>query len=434
MKKHLIFAVSISLGLLFSGCATKEPHSIADVQNYAQEATPYLNQVPKIDYYTQVLLDKEFDKKYFKPWHIQSPLFTKKQAMWGHGYAKKTMYGDNHKIIGPEWFKAQIHNSNFDAFNQVAKKAITVRNSALRVFPSQSKMFYNPKIAGQGFPFDYNQNSGIKINSPLHISHYSKDKAWAFVQSSFTTGWIKVDDIALVSSKIRNLFENGNYYVAVKDNFPIYKNGLFKDYIKLGTVFPKSKYKGKFLTISKGMSLNGFITTIKVDPSFVNKKPLKLNQKNVKQVFNELINEPYGWGELLNHRDCSALTRDFVAPFGIYLERNSKAQISLGKFHSIKKLNDDEKKAYITKNAVPFLSLIYLKGHIMLYIGEQNGEPLAFHNVWGVKTLNENNEIGRFIIGRAVVTTLQPGKELPHYYGKKSILNKIIGISNITQK
>lgn len=433
MKKTFSAFVVTLFIVLFNGCATKEPTQIADMTDYAQEATPYLDQVPKIDYYTQVLFNQEFDERYFKPWHIDAPFLNKKKSMWGNGYRHKKMYGDNHKPLSQYWYQKQIHNSNFNAFNQVKQKAITVRNSALRVFPTISKMFYNPKVAGQGFPFDYNQNSGIKINSPLHISHYSKDKAWAFVQSSFAAGWIKVDDIALVSSKVMKLFENGNYYIAVKDNFPIYKKGLFKEYIKLGTVFPKSKYKNRYLTISKGMSLKGYLTTIVIKNNTVDKKPIKLNKENVKQIFDELIREPYGWGELLNHRDCSALTRDFIAPFGIYLDRNSRAQIKTGTFHSLKKMNDQEKKDYIKQYATPFLSLIYLRGHIMLYIGEQNGEPLAFHNVWGVKTLNQQKQIDRFIIGQAVVTTLEPGKELHNYYAKKSILNKIIGISNIIE-
>ena len=151
-------------------------------------------------------------------------------------------------------------------------------------------------------------------------------------------------------------------------------------------------------------------------------------------IFDELIKEPYGWGELLNHRDCSALTRDFIAPFGIYLGRNSASQKYSGKYYDLENINAQDKKEFILKNAIPFLTLVYLKGHIMLYIGEENGEPLVFHNIWGVKTLDENKTMGRFIIGRAVVTTLNPGRELKYFYEKKAVINNILGISNIIQK
>ncbi len=436
MRLFTPFILLLSL-LFFSACAHKKtvpyPKEIKDIKAYEQKADNYLKNVPSIEYYDQIKFDKVFNKKYFQPWHIKKPYASKKQATWGHVYAKRKVYGDNHRPISKKWFKKQIANADFDNYNTILKKAITTKNSALRVFPTNSKIFYNPKKAGEGFPFDYNQNSGIKINSPLLISHYSKDKAWAYVQASFASGWIQINDIAYVDEKIAKKFESGNYYVAIKDNFPIYKNGVFKEYIKVGTIFPKTK-SGKYLTIGKDINLNGFLSTVTLNENQIDKKPIKLNQKNVATIFNELISEPYGWGELLNHRDCSALTRDFIAPFGIYLGRNSASQKNQGKYHNLLKLTPEEKKAYIIKHATPYLSLIYLKGHIMLYIGEKNGEPLAFHNIWGIKTLNKNNEQGRFIIGRAVVTTLNPGAELKDLHPQKALIDRIIGVSNLKEK
>ncbi len=422
--------------LFFSACASKKapyPTELQDIKQYEQKATNYLKNVPNIQYYDQLKFDKVFNQKYFQPWHIKKPYATKKQAMWGNVYAKRKVYGDNHKQISKAWFKQQINNANFDEYSTVLRKAITTNNSALRVFPTNSKIFYNPKKAGEGFPFDYNQNSGIKINSPLLISHYSKDRAWAYVQASFASGWIQINDIAYVSEIIAKKFESGNYYIAIKDNFAIYKNGLFKEYIKLGTLFPKTK-SGKYLTIGKDINLNGFLSTVQLNEEQIDKKPIKLNKSNVATIFNELISEPYGWGELLNHRDCSALTRDFIAPFGIYLGRNSAAQKSQGKYYNLSKLTNEEKKEYIIKHAIPYLTLIYMKGHIMLYIGQEKEEPLAFHNIWGIKTLEEDGEQGRFIIGRAVVTGLNPGAELLNINKKKTLLERITGITLLNQK
>lgn len=429
--KLIIFTV---LCLFWTACTSKyiQPSHLEDTKKYKQDANAYLKNIPLISYHDQLLFDQTFNKKYFLPWHIEKLDLSLKEATWGHGYKNKIMYGDNHKQLTHEWFDIQINNSNFQAYNQKLQKAITTQNSNLRVFPTDSKMFYNPKNPGEGFPFDYNQNSGIKINSPLLISHFSKDKAWAYVQASFATGWIKIKHIAFVNNELAKKFESGNYYIAIKDNFAIYKNDIFKEYIKLGTLFPKTK-SGKYLTIDKGNNLNGYLSTIKLTEMQIDKKPIKLNAYNVKNVFNQLLEEPYGWGEILSHRDCSALTRDFLAPFGIYLGRNSATQSKEGQYHDLKDFTHTDKKAFIIKNGIPFLTLIYLKGHIMLYIGHDNTEPLVFHNVWGVKTL-KNNKHGRFIIGRSVVTSLEPGKELRFFDEEKSILNQVLGISNIIQK
>lgn len=428
----LKFILLFSSIFFFTSCSQKSTQTtqIQDIKNYEQNPNNYLKFSPKMDYSLQLEEDKVFNKRYFKPWHIKKFPYSQEEVSWGNNYKNKEMYGDNHLLLQDSWYDKQIQNSNFKAYNSLLKKAITVKNTSLRVFPSDSKLFYNPKIAGEGFPFDYNQNSGLKINSPILVSHLSKDKAWAFILSSFTFGWIKVQDLAFTSKSLRDYFENGNYYVAIEDNFAIYKNNIFKSYIKLGTIFPKNKQE-KFLIVGQDSKLNAYITTINIPESKVQKKPLKFNQKNIKQVFSQLLNEPYGWGELLNHRDCSALTRDFIAPFGYYLGRNSASQIKDGHYFDLEKLSIKEKKDFILKHAKPYLTLIYLKGHIMLYIGEQNGEPLVFHNVWGIKTKDSNNQESRYVIGRAVVTTLSPGKELYNFNENKAIINKVLGMVNI---
>ena len=63
----------------------------------------------------------------------------------------------------------------------------------------------------------------------------------------------------------------------------------------------------------------------------------------------------------------------------------------------------------------------------MLYIGNNNGRAIVFHNTWGIKTKDINGKEGRKIIGGSVITTLEPGKELPDSYG--TILSKIEGFT-----
>ena len=50
----------------------------------------------------------------------------------------------------------------------------------------------------------------------------------------------------------------------------------------------------------------------------------------------------------------------------------------------------------------------------MLYIGVHNGKPLIFHNFWSIKTQDADGKRGKIIVGRAAVTTLHPGRELPN--------------------
>ncbi len=49
----------------------------------------------------------------------------------------------------------------------------------------------------------------------------------------------------------------------------------------------------------------------------------------------------------------------------------------------------------------------------MLYLGVFEGSPVAFHTIWGLKTesADESNS-GRYLIGKSVITSLSPGREL----------------------
>ena len=49
----------------------------------------------------------------------------------------------------------------------------------------------------------------------------------------------------------------------------------------------------------------------------------------------------------------------------------------------------------------------------MLYLGVFEGSPVAFHTIWGLKTesADESNS-GRHLIGKSVITSLSPGREL----------------------
>ena len=431
-RTYYLFSI-LTLSFIFFGCASKQiDNEINDIQIYKQDAKEYTSSLPYFDKNIQEELNKEFDERYFKPWHKDKFEATIQDVTWQFKYKDDTLYGDNYRLLDKTWFNKQIDNSNFEKYNTFLRKAITVKNSNLRVFPTNSKIFYNPYLAGEGFPFDYNQNSGIKINSPLLISHFSKDRAWVYVLSSFAKGWIEVNDIAYVDEKIINFFENQNYYVAIKDNFPIYKQGIFLEYIKLGTLFPIKNNKA--ITVGRYANNQGYIRVVEIPNIYIAKKPIDFNSENIANIINELLAEPYGWGEALNHRDCSALTKDYFAPFGINLKRNSYGQTLDYKYYDLNGFSNNMKKEFILKNGIPFLTLAYMKGHIMIYIGQKDNEPLFFHNVWGVKTKDFFGNDGRKIVGKAVITTLDMGEELNSFDDTKSLASRLLGIVNVTRK
>ncbi|MCR2118550.1 hypothetical protein CUPS3810_02910, partial [Campylobacter upsaliensis] len=98
--------------------------------------------------------------------------------------------------------------------------------------------------------------------------------------------------------------------------------------------------------------------------------------------------------------------RDIFAAFGIYLPRNSLAQNKSFKNFDISFLSNEEKKAVLKRFAKPYATLLYMKGHIMLYAGEIDYKSVALHSIWGLRL----DEKQRLLIGQSVFTSLEIGK------------------------
>ena len=387
---------------------TMPSKDVADTLNIKQNTTALSSQVKPMAKWEQKCYDKDYNKKFFKPWKRKRLGLSWKKKKWQFVFARQKIYSRYGSRISRKWFNYQRRNSNFKAYETVLKSAITVRHTDLKIYPSKQDFYYNPKRTGEGFPFDYNQNSSININTPLIVSHYSKDKKWAYIRCSYAYGWLPISDIALVSKYFKKQFMNNNYAVSVRDNLYIRDKG-FKSIVKLGTIFPIDAKTKKYMIASKGKNGYATVKLLKVKKKWViAKKPIAFTPANVAFISNQLVGERYGWGGKMTARDCSSMTRDFFAPFGIFLRRNSQEQRYDGKrVISLRRMSVKKKKRIILKKAKPFRSLLYVGGHITLYVGQQKGEPMILHNYWGARLNNRKKRV----FGRAILTTTEIGKE-----------------------
>ena len=402
-------------------------NNVADTQTIKQNTTILSKQIKSMSKWEQKSYDKSYNKKFFKPWFRKRMNLSWKQKRWQFFFARQKIYTRYGKRISRKWFNYQRKNSNFKEYESVLKSAITVRHTDLKIYPTKQDFYYNPKRVGEGFPFDYNQNSSININTPLIVSHYSKDRKWAYIRCSYAYGWLPVSDIALVSNYFKKQFMNNNYAVTIRDNLFI-KDNNFKSIVKMGTLFPIDSKTKKYMIATRTKSGYAKVKLLNVKQKWViAKKPIAFNATNVALISNELVGEPYGWGGKMYARDCSSLTRDFFAPFGIFLRRNSKEQRYDGKrVISIGWMSNKKKKRVILKKAKPFRSLLYVKGHIVLYVGKYKGEPMILHNYWGAR-LNNGKKI---IFARAILTTTQIGKERKDIKKRAMLLNTFSKIIN----
>jgi len=400
---------------------------VRDTLTIKQNTKIFSKQIKPMSRWEQIRYDKAYNRKFFRPWSRKRMNLSWKQKHWQFFFARQKIYNRYGKRISKKWFKYQRQNSNFKAYESLLKSAITIRHTDLKIYPTEQDFYYNPKRTGEGFPFDYNQNSSININTPLIVSHYSKDKKWVYIRCSYAYGWLKVSDIAFVSKYFKKQFMNNNYAITIRDNLFI-RDKNFKTIVKLGTIFPIDSKTKKYMIATQTKSGYAKIKLLKAQKKWIiTKKPIAFTPANVALISNQLIGERYGWGGKMFARDCSSLTRDFFAPFGIFLRRNSNEQQYDGKrIISLRYMSNKKKKRVILKKAKPFHSLLYVKGHIALYVGKRQGEPIILHNYWGARLNNRKKRI----FGRAILTTTQIGKERKDIKKRAMLLNTFSKLIN----
>lgn len=408
---------------------------ILDLQHFPQDSSAYVDNINDTKHLLEI--QKQYEAHYFAPWGYKKAPETLEHIMWPYtSYKPDDAFGENLQPLEQAWFDKMLKNANFSHYDSVKKYAIATDYISLRNFPTHKPLFKNPNEAGEGFPFDYLQNSGVHANEPLYISHFSQDKAWVYVFSAYATGWVDVKKIAYVSKNVIKKYQEAKMLHVMIDDFPIIDTkGHFVFNSRVGMRLPLIKIDKDYytaLTITKGAYFNPTYTVVKVPRRVGSHTLLTLSRENLETMTNAMMENNYGWGGLYGERDCSSTLKDLFAPFGIWLPRNSAQQARVGKKIDLSKYDNSKKIEVIKKEGIPFETLIYRKGHILLYLGVYEDDVMVMHTVWGIKT-NDGNKSGRVVIGKTVISTLNLGAHQEHFDVENSLINKVSSMNILTR-
>ncbi|MDR2123392.1 MAG: SH3 domain-containing protein [Desulfovibrio sp.] len=361
--------------------------------------------------------------RFFKPWlNDKPPAYIKKLLQTNFGLKPDRAYIDETRPFPPETWTALETQANKQAFGRGAGPAVTLRHCDLRAAPSSLRFYLRPDLPGEGYPFDYFQETSLPPGVPLYICNISADRAWMLVESPLAAGWLPARDAARTDDAFMRLWRSRPLVALVRDGV---NAGGTRAHI--GTLLPLSGRSGGDTVVylpRRGLSGNAEAATAALPQGSAVTVPLALTADNVAAVGNAMMGQRYTWGGLDEGRDCSALTRDLFVPFGLYLPRNSAAQAGTGRV--IPTAGSGDKDALVAREARPFRSLIRLPGHIALYLGVYEGKNIIFHNIWGLRTRDASGGCdNRAVIGKAVVTTTDPGRERPDLCAGKSLKERM---------
>ncbi|OGU10315.1 MAG: hypothetical protein A2075_20985 [Geobacteraceae bacterium GWC2_58_44] len=403
-------------------------------QNFAELAGAAGDRLMIGDACSGQLLD-EFKERFFSRWTLSVPLYDPAESIKSMKKdARGGWYGTNKRKVAREQKQELLDNCDLDTFPSRSDKAIAVAPGHLRGLPTRLP-FYERR---EGAPFDMLSNPQVKLNEPLRVLHTSKDGVWYFVETGYSNGWLERRDVALVDAAFIDSWMQSAPLVIVRDYQPVADGrgiGIFP--AKIGTILPLGQAGNGWWEVrvaSAGEGGKAETRTSRIPRDAAAPFPLPFNKEKVALLGDQMLGQPYGWGESYALRDCSALLRDFFLPFGIWIPRTSADQIaSVRQRLQLAALAPPEKEELIKRKSLPFLTLLYKPGHIMLYAGEdREGRPLVFHSAWSIRIKEGEGERTQ-VVGTSAITTLEPGKELGLVPGG-SLLERATELTTITDR
>ncbi|MDF1678577.1 MAG: SH3 domain-containing protein [Legionellaceae bacterium] len=438
-KVTSIFCLIVAMSYATASFAVTVPRESFPIESYTQDADAYIS--PKSLHYTKSLLSieeqqlrlKQFYQHYYasdakglSPWSqalvsALLPRVKKAELRTLAVFDNQTKpnapkhYAENFRAHDAAFWRGIQRNMNLNALDNgvfdVRQRAIVTRNTATRVLPEKTPDFFDERTAGEGFPFDNLQIASLWVGTPLYVFSTSKDKAWSLVLTPDAYfAWVKSSDIGYVSSDFVARWQKGaeQQLVAVTQTEVsiLDKANRFQFTGYIGAVFPEADRNATKTSILFPVRQPDGMATIKtgiIETKSVARMPLAVSPKHMAAIIKELQHRPYGWGGAFFLNDCSQELKSLFTPFAIWLPRSSWMQQALNPTLDLSAHSLEERLNTVKVKGHPFLTLLYKRGHIVLYVGEKNiqnhSEVISYQNVWALSPKQNDT---RYVIGGGV--------------------------------
>ncbi|WP_206002030.1 SH3 domain-containing C40 family peptidase [Paraburkholderia aromaticivorans] len=351
-------------------------------------------------------------------------------------------YGENFRPHDKAWIDAIAQNMNVAQFTQTAvyqtqRRAIATSNLMVRELPTTDPSFYDHHLAGEGYPFDNLQISAVRPGTPLYVLGSSVNGAWRYVQTPDVQGWVRSDGVGMADDRFVDTWRAATgkslgavivASAAVRDS-----RGVFRFDAPAGTLLPivpanvarstqakpvandTSNTSGsaepaaarQALVPARDADGQALIRTAALSDAQITPAPLAATPRHLAMLMKTLIGRPYGWGNSGLYNDCSSELQSIFAAFGVWLPRHSSTQMNAGRIIDLSSSTPAQRLDYLAQHGEPLRTLIYIGGHVMLYIGNttRNGSavPVVYQDVWGLRPADDSR---RAVIGGSVILPL----------------------------
>jgi hypothetical protein len=294
-------------------------------------------------------------------------------AIQAYDLNKLTSYYDTNGMHLTEQYASELLElMNLNSIKSLTslKYGIAIERCNLRSFPTNF-IALNEDLDEE---LDRFQETAIYPLEPMVILHVSSDEYWYFVQTYNYRGWLHKSSIALlVRDEFLSCFSPKDFLYVTQDFVEIQmtnnRSVKFIVQMPMGSRIPKYLLTNKINDISIQCDLN---------QKGLSPEPMEFSRANILRLALQCLYDPYDWGGKIGYRDCASLVTDVFRCFGITMPRNAnqQANYSYG-VHCEWLKNSKEQVLSILKPG----SLIFIPGHVMIYLGSFVKVPYVIHSV-----------------------------------------------------
>ena len=337
----------------------------------------------------------------------------------------RTLYDMQGTEIPASTLDALFANMALDTIpdTQPTRFGLVVARAPLRSFPTLLRVF-----SRQGdTDIDRWQESAEFPGTPVVIAHASADGQWLFVVGPRYAAWTPAKFIAQGSRKqVLDYHANEGPYRVITGAKPhlVYtpdNAALSELQLDMGTRLPdlgtshaatiQSQAPAYHWTVRVPLRLDDgsldFALALLPRTADSHAGPLPLTRANIIGQAFKFLGERYGWGHDYNSRDCSGFVSEIYASMGLVLPRNTSAQAVSPVFQRTHfEASDGRNTRMAAINALAVGDLIYIPGHVMMFIGRIGDTPYVIHDTNGGTVKDADGSLRSLKLNGVSVTPL----------------------------
>jgi cell wall-associated NlpC family hydrolase len=284
---------------------------------------------------------------------------------------------------------------------QPTRYGLIVRRADLRTFPTSQRAFSRRGDTD----IDRFQETALFPGTPVAVVHESSDRQWWFVVSPRYAAWIEKIYVAEgTAEQVFGYTDKSPYRIvtgaAATTVFTPEQPALSELRLDMSTRVPLWPDWPALQTVNGQHPYASYVIELplreadgklKFAPALLQRNTdtrtdyLPLTRANILRQAFKFLGERYGWGHSYGTRDCSGFVSDVYRSMGVAMPRNTRDQsISPGLDHRSFGAADDRAARLANVRALDVGDLVYIPGHVMMAIGNIDGEPYVIHDTSGL--------------------------------------------------